>query len=148
MLIGLSAIYELFPTSRDCLDYLEIIRWDGNPICPYCGSDRSTSILKQSRHHCNNCHTTYSVTAKALFHKTRIDLQKWFLMILIMMDAGKSPDCRSMASMIKVNKNTACYMNMRIRYAIIKDLGFILRIAEDIRKGLENNGYRPDQRCA
>jgi transposase-like protein len=140
MSLDLASIYSLFPTAADCIDYLEFIRWNGEPLCPYCGSNRSTRIQKQSRHHCNNCQTTYSVTAKTLFHRTRIELQKWFLIIATMTDIKSSPNCRLLAKEIEVNKNTACFMIMRIKYAIIKDMALVLRIAEDIRKGVEDNG--------
>ena len=72
-------IYKKFPTHEDCLAYLEKVRWNNVPTCPYCNSTNSTSFKKENRHHCNNCNTSYSVTVGTIFHKTKLDLQKWFL---------------------------------------------------------------------
>ena len=54
-------IYEIFPTEKHCLDHLEKVRWHGKPKCTYCQSTNITPMPKESRHHCNNCNTTFSV---------------------------------------------------------------------------------------
>ena len=63
-------IYQQFPTESDCIAHLESVRWGGKPICPYCGSDRSTPLPNEQRHHCNACNTTFSVTVGTIFHHT------------------------------------------------------------------------------
>jgi len=72
-------VYKQFPSHGDCIAYLEKIRWKYQPVCPYCKSIRVTSFKKEQRHHCNNCNTSFSVTVGTIFHKTKLDLQKWFL---------------------------------------------------------------------
>lgn len=119
-------IYKQFPKEKDCLDHLEKIRWSGKPICPYCKSDRITPVPKENRHHCNACNTSYSVTVRTIFHKTKVDLQKWFLAVSIVLNAKKGISARQMARDIEVNKNTAWYMLMRIRRAMI-DNGELLK---------------------
>ncbi len=78
-------IYQKFPTDHECILYLEEVRWKGKPICPYCGSIRSTSIHKEWRYHCNKCHTSFSVTTGTVFHRTHLPLQKWFLAISLLL---------------------------------------------------------------
>src|ERR1700754_2906139 len=112
MRINLTTIYEIFPTAESCLQYLETVRWNGQPKCPYCGSLKHSRLNQECRYHCNNCNTSYSVTAKTLFHKTRLDIQKWFLTISLMMSVEKDPSARQLASIIEVDKNTACYLVM------------------------------------
>ena len=111
-------VYRRFPTHADCLFHLERARWNNNPQCPYCGSHNSTPLLNELRHHCNACNTSYSVTVGTIFHKTKVDLQKWFLAISLMLNAKKGIAARQLARDIEVNKNTAWYMNMRIRKAL------------------------------
>ncbi len=111
-------VYKQFPTQQDCLDHLEKVRWNGEPKCPYCNSLRVTKFIKESRYHCNACNTSFSITVKTIFHKTKLDLQKWFLAISLILNAKKGMSSRQLARDIEVNKNTAWLMLMRIRRAM------------------------------
>lgn len=111
-------IYKQFPTTQDCLAHLESVRWGGVPECPYCTSDNSTERKGTKRYHCNTCNNSYSVTVGTVFHKTRLDLQKWFLMISLMLDAKKSMSARQMARHIEINKDTAHKNMMKLRVAM------------------------------
>lgn len=132
-------IYQTYPTQDDCLNYLEKIRWGNNPKCPYCKSLNSTPMPKEKRYHCNNCNTSYSVTVGTIFHKTKIDLQKWFLGISLILNAKKGISSRQLARDLHVNKNTAWYMGMRIKRAMTEDRdlmsGFIEIVGWKPRKG-------------
>ena len=123
-------IYERFPTEDKCLDYLEEIRWQGKPQCPYCESHKSTPMKKERRHHCNNCNTTYSVTVQTIFHRTRMPLQKWFLAICLILNAKKGISARQLARDLKVNKDTAWYMGMRIRRSMLNERELLRGIVE------------------
>ena len=114
-------VYKQFPSQQSCIAYLEQIRWKNKPKCPYCQSENSSDMKNESRYHCNNCNTSYSVTVGTIFHKTKLDLQKWFLAISIILNAKKGISARQLARDISVNKNTAWYMGMRVRKAMIED---------------------------
>ncbi len=111
-------VYELFPTEADCIAHLEKVRWHGKPICPYCKSDRTTAMPTESRHHCNACNTTFSVTVGTIFHQTHLDLQKWFLAVSLVLNAKKGLSARQLARDLEVNKNTGWRMGMQIRKAM------------------------------
>jgi transposase-like protein len=103
-----------YNTQEQCLELLEKIRWGGVPKCPYCGSINSTNIQKESRYHCNHCFNSYSVTVNTLFHKTHVDLSKWFTAISLVLKSQKNITVLELAAKIQVNKNTASYMITRI----------------------------------
>jgi transposase-like protein len=115
---------------EDCLTLLEEIRWRGTPQCPYCQSTNSTAIKNKRRYHCNACFTSYSVTVGTLFQKTYVDLHKWFLAILIVLNSPHSTSVRQLAKEIGVNKNTAAYMIARIQKANTEEPELIQRIIE------------------
>ena len=123
-------VYERFPTEHDCIDYLEAVKWKGSPTCPYCGSTNSSPLPKERRHHCNTCNTTYSVTVNTIFHKTKLPLQKWFLAIALVLNAKKGLSARQLSRDIKVNKDTAWSMSMKIRRAMIDDRDLLMGIVE------------------
>ncbi len=111
-------MYKEFPTRKDCLAHLETIRWNGNPECPYCRSSNFTSLKNERRYHCNACNTRYSATVQTTFHKTRVDLQKWFLAIHLLINERVSISSRQLAKEIAVDKNTAWLMIKRIDRAM------------------------------
>ena len=148
-------IYKRFPTQNDCIDYLEKVRWDDKPQCPYCKSFNSSPMPKERRHHCNTCNTSYSVMVGTIFHKTKIDLQKWFLCITLILNAKKEMSARQLARDLGVNKNTAWYMCMRIRRSMFEDRelmsGFVeideTYVGGISRKGDNDNKPNKHDRC-
>ncbi len=118
-------LYKRFPTQEDCREHIEVVRWNGKPKCPYCSSVRVTPAPKESRYHCNSCNTSFSGTVQTIFHKSKVDLQKWFLAIALVLNAKKGISARQLARDIEVNKNTAWLMLMRIRKAM-RDQGDLL----------------------
>jgi transposase-like protein len=110
----LKQIYKKFPTKESCLKVLEELFWNNSPTCPYCTSSNFTIVPKENRYRCNNCNTTYSVTVKTIFHKTKCDLQKWFYAIPVTLDITKQQSVRQLGEHIGVTKDTALFMMNRI----------------------------------
>lgn len=111
-------VFARFPKQEDCIAYLEKVRWQGEPRCPYCKSRKKTPLPKEHRYHCNSCNTSYGVTVKTIFHKTRLPLQKWLLAVSLILSAKKGISARQLARHLKVNRNTAWRIAMQIRYAM------------------------------
>ena len=116
--MNLVEIFERFPTQESCFEFLEHVRWGGKPKCVYCGSERATPVPSENRHHCNNCYSSFSVTVGTIFHHTHLPLQKWFLAISLVLNAKKGVSARQLARDLKVNKDTAWRIAMKIRDAM------------------------------
>lgn len=112
----------------ECIALLEQIRWSGKPRCPYCHSMNASSLKTEHRYHCNTCFTSYSVTVGTLFHKTHIELPKWFQAINLIMSQSKKVSIRKLAAEIDVTKNTSSYMISRIQDAIGKEPDLLSQI--------------------
>ena len=123
-------IYRQFPTQDACISHLEKVRWEGVPVCPYCKSKKTTPAKNERRHHCNKCNTTFSVTVGTIFHKTKIDFQKWFVAISLVLNDKKGLSARQLARDIDVNKDTAWSMAMRIRRAMAEQGELLKGIVE------------------
>lgn len=145
--MNIGEIYKIYPTKNDCISHLEKVKWGGKPICPYCKSDKSTPMPKERRYHCNTCKTSYSVTVGTIFHKTKVDLQVWFVAVSLVLNAKKGIAARQLSRDLGVNKDTAWYMAMRIRRAMIEQgtlMEGIIEMDETYiggkpRKGVVNN---------
>ncbi len=118
-------LYKKFPDQASCIQYLEEKRWKGNPTCPYCESTNQTPIRMEHRYHCNNCNISYSVTVRTIFHKTKLDLQVWFLAISLILNAKNGISARQLGRDLGVNKNTAWFMSIRIRKAMVENIKFL-----------------------
>lgn len=127
--MDIDKIYSVFNTQDLCIKYIESIRWNNKPVCPYCNYSSYTKY-NYNRYHCNVCNTSFSVMVNTLFHKTKCELQKWFVALFIVRDNEKISS-RKLASLIGVTKDTACYMLMRIRDTRNKDL--INKIIENVK---------------
>ncbi len=119
-----------FKTHEECLAYLEQVRWNGKPKCPYCGSIRAAAYKSESRYHCNDCFTSYSVTVGTLFHKTHIDLQTWFRAIQIILIDSREISIRKLARDLKISKKTASSMRSRINAAIQNDFQLMQQLSQ------------------
>lgn len=116
--MNIATIYERFPTNDDCITYLEHVRWDNKPQCPYCKSLKVKHLPQTRRYHCNTCRTSFSVTVGTIFHRTHLPLQKWFLAISIFLNEKKGLSARQLSRDLKINKDTAWRMTKKIREAM------------------------------
>lgn len=121
-------IYKKFPDQEACLAHLEKVRWGKKPLCVYCNSERigkHGETKQQSRWQCYACKKSFSVTVGTIFHHTHIELQKWFLLISLMLNAKKGLSSYQAARDLELNRPTAWRMMHRIR-AAMKDDGVLL----------------------
>lgn len=130
--MNLKEINMIFPTEEKCIDYLENIIWNGNPICPQCKSIRNTYVSKEKRYRCNKCNSSYNIKTGTLFNKTKIDLRKW--LVLISLSENNQTSIRQLAKEIKVTKDTAWLMTDKIKHAFINQKELIQKIASKVHE--------------
>lgn len=110
-----------FPDQDTCIAYLEHLRWQNKPTCPYCGSKRSSKRTPGHRHQCHGCNSSYSVLVGTIFEDTKLPLPKWFLAISLILNAKKGLSARQLARDLGINRKTGWYLQMRIRKAMQED---------------------------
>lgn len=114
----INSFYKKFPSRKDCIKHLEQNMWSDGPQCPYCSSKRHSAMSREDRYHCNECNRSYSITVNAIFHKSKIDLQKWFYTFFLIMHTEENITARQLAATIHVTKDSAWFMLQRIKTAI------------------------------
>jgi transposase-like protein len=107
----------IFTTEDDCVRYLEQVRWQGKPTCPYCNVQKATP-MKDGRYHCNRCGVAFSVTVRTIFHATRLPLHKWFVAIRLIITSGGKISVRQLAKDANINRNTACQLLNKVYAAM------------------------------
>lgn len=123
-------IFKRFPDQEACIKHLEQARWGNTPICAYCKSDNTYPLRGELRHHCNTCRKSFSVTIGTIFHDTRLPMQKWFLLITLMLNAKKGLSACQAARDIEVRRATVWSMMHRIRKAMTDDGKLLAGIIE------------------
>lgn len=105
------------PTEEMCREYLAQQRWDGKPVCPYCGSGRVYVIENNRRYKCGNseCYKKFSVTVGTVFEASKIPLVKWFTAVYLSSAHKKGISSYQLGKDIGVSQKCAWFMLHRIR---------------------------------
>jgi transposase-like protein len=118
-------IMNRWPSQEAAISHLERIRWGGQPICPYCKSDKvcvhASKDKSLPRWQCETCHRAFSATVGTIFHHTHLPLQTWFLAIALMLNAKKNVSNAQLARDLNLPYKTAWSLALRIRTAMLTD---------------------------
>ena len=149
--MNLITIFSLYPDQEACLEHLEAVRWGDEPHCPHCGS---TSVARKAEKHrlgrwnCHDCKSSFNVLSGTIFEKTKVELQKWFLAVGLVINAKKSLSSYQLARDLDLNQKTAWFMQQRIRAAMAADqapmLQGIVEADETYVGGKPRKGNRRD----
>jgi transposase-like protein len=119
------SVFRNFKTQEQCIDFLEQVRWRGDPACVYCGSlsvcQHASGDRKMPRWQCQDCSRAFAVTVGTIFHGTHMPLQTWFMLLALMLNAKKSASACQIARDLGVRRPTVWSMMHRVRVAMAED---------------------------
>lgn len=127
MFTNLHELISAMPDENTCRKYYEQQRWNGKPVCPYCGCDRSYKLKSGKHYKCasNTCYKVYTVTVGTIFEDSNISLNKWFMALYIASAHKKGISSCQLARDCGVTQKTAWFMLHRIREGF-KERGAVL----------------------
>lgn len=119
MIPEFKSIFDLlkaFPDEQSCIDHLEKIRWDGEPVSPF---DETSKVYncKGNRYKCKNTGKYFNVRTGTIFDNTKIPLQKWFMALYVFSSHKKGISSHQLARDISVTQKSAWFLLHRLRYA-------------------------------
>ena len=156
--MNLITIFSLYPDQEACIEHLEAVRWGDEAHCPHCGSievARKTERHRIGRWNCRDCKSSFNVLSGTIFEKTKVELQKWFLAVGLVVNAKKSLSSYQLARDLELNQKTAWYMQQRIRAAMAADQAPMLQgiveadetyVGGKPRKGNKRDDDKPNKR--
>ncbi len=122
-------LLEYFNCNSVCIRYLEMQRWQGNPVCPHCGSTKKHySIEKGARYKCadRDCGKKFTVLVGTIFENTKLELRYWFAAIYLVANHKKGISSHQLSRDLGCTQKTAWFMLQRIREMLREEGKLIL----------------------
>lgn len=113
-------LMEQLSDEKVCRDFVEQMRWKGNPICPHCGADKPYKLKDGIAYRCRNkdCKKDFSVTKGTIFENSKIPLSKWVATMYILTAHKKGISSHQLGRDIGVTQKTAWFLLHRIRFIL------------------------------
>lgn len=107
-------------------EYLEDLRWNGEPVCPHCGGIEKIYPIKGKTarpglYKCGDCRKQFTVTVGTVFENSRVPLNKWLAATYLMASSKKGVSSKQLERTLGVTYKTAWFMSHRIREAMRED---------------------------
>lgn len=117
MFKNLHELIAQMPDEKTCREYYEQERWNGKPVCPYCGCERSYKLKSGKHYKCasGKCYKVYTVTVGTIFEASNIPLNKWFMALYLCSAHKKGISSVQLAKDIGVTQKTSWFMLHRLR---------------------------------
>lgn len=107
-----------FPNEKSARAYLELRRWNGNAICPCCGSvERIQTRKVEGYYRCLPCKSDFTVRTGTIFERSHVALDKWLYTMYLMTTSRKGISSLQLSKEIGVTQKTAWFMLQRLREA-------------------------------
>lgn len=101
--------------------HCEASRWNGEPTCPHCGSDRIARLKGKTQtvyFLCNDCRDKFTVRTGSVMERSHVPLHKWLLAFHLMAASKKGMSAKQMERMLGVTYKTAWFLCHRVREAM------------------------------
>lgn len=122
--VGLPEFLNIFSTDKKCRKYLELIRWNGKPVCPHCASIKTPYVIEGGeRYKCgeNGCGCKFSSTSGTLFDNTKTPLRIWMYLIYSQDIDKKNSSSHQTARNLGLTQRASWNINHKIRSILFQD---------------------------
>ena len=111
---SVTELINTFDTEQKCIEYLEMLRWNGNVISPY---DFTSKVYKCKNNYykCKNTNRLFNVKTRTFLECSNVKLIDWFIAIYYVVNHKKGVSSNQLAKDLGVTQKTAWFMEQRIR---------------------------------
>ena len=118
--ISLMGLMEMFPNDETAEEWFTAVRWEGGePVCPFCGSERSASIpnRKPMPYRCKDCRKHFSVKHGTVMQSSKLGCRMWAIAVYLLTTGIKGTSSMKLHRDVAVTYKTAWHLAHRIRKA-------------------------------
>ena len=114
---GLPDLFKKFPDDAAARHYFEAQRWQGCPVCPFCGSMDYYKLNDGKTYKCatKTCYKKYTVTVGTPLHGSPIGLHIWFAGMYLLSSHKKGISSHQLARDLGITQKSAWFMLHRLR---------------------------------
>jgi transposase-like protein len=117
---SLPQLLDYFKEEQTCIEYYEQLRWNGNPVCPHCGSERVYKTTRGYKCANNECYKKFTVKVGTIFENSKIPFRIWFGAIFLATTHKKGISSVQLALDLGITQKTAWFVLHRVR-EMLKD---------------------------
>ena len=115
---SLEEIKKAFPNEESCTAYLELLRWKCVPQSPFCKTSK-VYACGNGKYRCKDTHKYFTVKTYTVFDGTKVDLQYWFIAIIVYLNYDKDFELTLpyLRTRLSVTPRTVWLLLNKVRYA-------------------------------
>lgn len=132
--MDLYSLQQTFQSEADCRNFLTQLRWPNGVQCPHCEHKKAYRKSIPGHFKCAKCSSSFSVTSGTIFHCSKLPLLKWLIAISQIASAKKGISSLQLSRTLSVNKNTAWYIQFRVRLALQENPKFYGKFSSQIKQ--------------
>ncbi|MEQ9117472.1 IS1595 family transposase [Fulvivirga sp.] len=117
---SLIELLDHFKDEATCISYYEGIRWGGNPVCPFCETEKPYKTGRGWKCRNKDCHKKFTVKVGTVFENSKLPLRTWFATIYLCTTAKKGISSVQLSNQLGVTQKTAWFLLHRVR-EMLKD---------------------------
>jgi transposase-like protein len=113
----------VFQDAEAAREFLESLLWPDGPACPHCGLIGCSNQLHGTAHRpgvykCKGCEKQFTVTVGTVFERSHIPLNKWLLILHLMVCSKKGVSAHQIHRMLGLTYKSAWFACHRLREAM------------------------------
>lgn len=114
---NLREMMAVYSDEAKCREYMEQMRWGGNPTCPYCGMNKPYKLKDGKRYRCKDsqCKRDFTVTIGTVFEDSKVKLSVWMAALYLCTAHKKGVSSHQLARDLGITQKTAWFVLHRIR---------------------------------
>jgi transposase-like protein len=103
-----------------CVEFVAMLRWNGEPVCIHCGSESVGFLKTRKIFKCKNkeCRKQFSVKVGTIFEDSPISLGQWLTAIWLIANAKNGISSYELHRAIGITQKSAWFVLHRIRIAM------------------------------
>lgn len=111
----LPQLLDYFKKEETCIKYYEKLRWNGNPVCPHCGTEKPYVTTRGYKCSNSECYKKFTVKIGTIFENSKIPFRIWFAAIYLCTSSKKGISSVQLAEQLGITQKTAWFVLHRVR---------------------------------